>query len=106
MPLGADGSTVVRVLPQRRGPARVFLYLTSPTGAVFAAEFEGVAALSSADAAAARLNHVLQGAAPAAARVEVTLSRVYRRLAWAGLGVAGLLIGAGYRSVRARGAAA
>lgn len=106
VPLGPDASAVVRVLPQRRGPARILLYLASHAQAVFAAEFEGGDAATDAAAAAAQLNHVLRASAPVAARVEVVPPPVFRWLAWVGLVVTGLLIGAVYWKVRSGAAAA
>jgi hypothetical protein len=105
VPLGTDASAAVRNMPQRRGPARVLLYLESPgRGApVFAAEFEGADASADAAAAAAQLNRVLRGTAGpgAAARVEAAAPPILRWVAWAGLGVMGLLVLAAYRHVRA-----
>lgn len=106
VPLGPDASAEVRFMPQRRGPARVLLYLVSPAQAVFAAEFEGADAAAAAETAAAQLNQALRAPGPAAARVEAVPPPVLRWLAWAGLGVTGLLIGAGWWTVRSRAAAA
>jgi hypothetical protein len=72
---------------------------------VFAAEFEGADASSAAAVAATRLNRVLRDSAPAVARVEAVPPPVFRWLAWAGIGVMGLLVVAGYRHVRLRAAA-
>ena len=102
VPLGPDASAVVRVMPQRRGPARVLLYLASPTHAVFAAEFEGEDAAAVASGAAERLNRVLRGTTPMAARIEAVAPPLLRWLAWGALGVMGLLILAGYREARCR----
>lgn len=114
VPLGHDTATaaVVRVLAQRRGPARVLLYLEAQgRPPVFAAQFEGADAAIDAEAAAARLNQVLRrpsaaatDAAPTttAARIEAVAPAHLRWGAWAGLGVMGLLILASYRRVQAQ----
>jgi hypothetical protein len=105
VPLGTAAAAVVRKMPQRRGPARVLLYLESPgrEAPVFAAEFEGADASVAATVAAAQLNRVLRGTAGpgAAARVEAEAPPILRWVAWAGLGVMGLLVLAAYRHVRA-----
>lgn len=108
VPLGPDAAAaaVVRVMPQRRGPARVLLYLESPIRvAVFAAEFEGTDAAAAAEAAAAQLNQVLQPTSTpgvAAARIEAVPPPILRWVAWGGLGVMGMLILAAYRHLRTR----
>jgi hypothetical protein len=104
--LGANASAVVRVVQPRRGTARVFLYIESAAGAMFAAEFEGNDADTDAEAAAAQLNRVLEGTTPGVARVEAAPPPLYRRFAWGALGVMGMLVLAGYRDVRARARAA
>ncbi len=106
VPLGANASAVVRVVPQRRGTARVFLYLESMPDAIFAAEFEGKDAATAAEAAAAQLNRVLKASTPAVARVDAVPPQLFRWFAWAALGVMGLLVLAGYRDVRSRAPAA
>lgn len=100
VPLDEGASAVVRVVPQRRGGARVLLDLDTPARSVFAAEFEGEDASAAASQAAARLNRVLRGTGPASARVETVPPPLLRWLAWGGLGVMGLLILAGCRDVR------
>jgi hypothetical protein len=105
VPLDSGASAVVHVMPQRRGSARVLLYLASPTREVFAAEFEGADAAATAEAAAARLNEVLRTSAPASARVEAEPPPAFRWMAWSGVAVTGLLIAAGYRGVRSRASA-
>jgi hypothetical protein len=102
--LGPEASAVVRVVPGRRGSVRILLYLQSPQRELFAAEFEGGEAGEAANAAAARLNAVLAHSAPATVRVEAAPPVLYRRLAWTGLAVMGLLTLAGYREVRRRDA--
>ena len=112
VPLGPDARAIVRVRAQRRGPARVLLYLEAPGRApVFAAEFEGADAATDAETAAAQLNPVLQrqestGASAAApplggraARVQAVAPASLRWMAWGGLGVMGLLIVAACRHV-------
>jgi hypothetical protein len=100
IPLDPGSSAVVRLRPQRRGPARVLLYLESPAHPVFAAEFEGSAALLEAEAAATKLNTVLRTSTPASARIEAVPPPIFRWLSWAGLAVMGLLVVAGYWKVR------
>lgn len=105
VPLDAGGSAVVRVMPQRRGRARVLLYLETPARSVFAAEFEGQDAAATAAGAAAQLNGVLQATTPMSARIEAVAPPLLRWLSWGALGVMGLLILAGYREARRRPAA-
>lgn len=100
--LGTNASAVVRIVPGRRGTVRVFLYLETPSNAVFAAEFEGGDAGENATAAATRLNQVLRSAAPAVAHVEAVPPPLYRRMAWSTLGVMGLLTLAAHRETRRR----
>lgn len=102
MPLDSEASAGVRLLPQRRGSARVLLYLTSPAQAVFAAEFEGGDATAAAAAAAARLNEVFRASGPASVRIEAEPSPAFRPAAWSALAVMGLLIAAVYRQVRSQ----
>ena len=112
VPLGPDARAIVRVRAQRRGPARVLLYLEAPGHApVFAAEFAGADAATDAETAAAQLNPVLRrqeasGASAStprpgvrAARVEAVAPPSLRWMAWGGLGVMGLLIVATCRHV-------
>jgi len=106
VPLGSDASAIVRVVPQRRGTARVFLYIESAAGAIFAAEFEGADASAAAGTAAAQLNRVLRASTPAVARVEVAPPPLFRWIAWGALGAMGLLVLAGYREVQSRARAA
>lgn len=105
VPLDSGASAVVRLMPQRRGSARVLLYLETPVRSVFAAEFEGADAASAAAGAAAQLNEVLQGTTRTAARIEAVPPPLLRWLSWGALGVMGLLILAGYREARRRPAA-
>lgn len=99
VPLGAQAHAAVRVQPQRRGSDRVFLYLESPSQAVFAAEFEGSAAVSEAEAARAQLNQVFSSTGPASARIEVRPPSYLRWMAWGGIGFLGLLVLAIYREL-------
>jgi hypothetical protein len=90
-------SAVVHVVSSRRGIVRVFLYLQSPGFSTFAAEFEGGDAGEAANAAARQLNAVLAGTTPATVTISAVAPLLYRRLAWSGLAVMGLLTLAGYR---------
>jgi hypothetical protein len=99
VPLGAQTHAAVRVEPQRRGSARVFLYLESPAQAVFAAEFEGSAAVSEAESACAQLNRVFSSTSPTSARIEVRPPSYLRWMAWGGIGFLGLLVLAVYREL-------
>ena len=102
VPLDPGASATVRVMPQRRGDARILLYLATPARAVFAAEFEGGDAADAATQAAEQLNRVLRAATPGKARVEAVPPPLLRWLSWGGLGFMGLLILAGYRETRRR----
>lgn len=104
VPLAADVSAVVRVVPQRRGPPRILLYLESAAGAIFAAQFEGADAADAAESAAARLNGVFRGSAAGYARIEAAPPPYYRWLSWGVLGVMALIILAGFRGVQSRAA--
>jgi hypothetical protein len=107
VPLGANPSAVVRVVPRRRGAARVLLYLQSAaTSDVFAAEFEGDKADIASAAAAAQLNRVFRASAPAAVRITAGPPPLFRWFAWGMLGVMGLLVLLGYRNAQSRGATA
>lgn len=102
VPLGADAAADVRVEPRRRGGSRVFLYLSSGSREVFAAEFESRTAIEDAQAAAAKLNRVFASGAMATARVEARPPAYPRWLAWGALVVMTLLVLAIYRSLFGR----
>jgi hypothetical protein len=106
VPLGPNPSAVVRVVPRRRGGPRVLLYLQSTVSDVFAAEFEGDNAAIGGEEAAAQLNRVLQGSAPASVSITVAPPPLFRWFAWGMLGVMALLVLAGYRNVRSGAPAA
>jgi len=99
MPLGAQAAAVVRVEPRRRGPDRVFLFLQSGSHAVFAAEFEGSAAVAEAEAARAKLNRVFSSEGPAFARIEARQASYLLWLTWGFLGFLGLLVLAIFREL-------
>jgi hypothetical protein len=77
----------------------VFLYLESPSQAVFAAEFEGSAAVSEAEDARTQLNRVFSSPISASARIEVRPPPYLRWMAWDGIGFLGLLVLAIYREL-------
>lgn len=104
VPLGSDAAAVVRVEPRRRGGSRVFLYLSSGSREVFAAEFEGGTAVADAYAAATKLNGVFVSGSMVTARVEVRPPAYLRWLAWGGLGVMALLVVVIYRELFRRAA--
>ena len=99
VPLGPDAAAIVRVEPRRRGASRVFLYLTSGSREVFAAEFEGDAAIDDAQAAATKLNRVFASDGVATARVEVRPPAYLRWLAWGALGIMAPLVVVIYRAL-------
>ena len=102
VPLGADAAAVVRVEPRLRSGSRVFLYLTSGSREVFAAEFEGGSAIADAQDAAAKLNRVFASGGEATAKVEARPPAYLRWLAWVGLGVMALLVAVIYRQLFGR----
>lgn len=96
---GIEAIATVKVQPRRRGADRVFLYLSSGSQSVFAAEFEDAAALAQAEAAAAALNHVFSSATPASARVEARPPAYLAWLTWGGIGLLGLFVLIIYRAL-------
>ena len=84
---------------RRRGSARVFLHLISGSQAVFAAEFEGGAAVVQAEEAAAELNRVFSSATPASVRVVASPPSYFRWLTWGGIGFLGMLVLVIYRAL-------
>jgi hypothetical protein len=97
--LGTKVLAAFRVEPRRRGSPRVLLYLDSSTQTIFAAEFEGGAAVANAQAAAVQLNQVFLSSNPASVRVEARPPSYLRWLAWGGLGFFSLLVFIIYREL-------
>lgn len=89
--LGTKAIATVKVVPRRRGAARVFLYLNSGSQAVFAAEFETGAAEAQAEAAATELNRVFFSATQAHAHVVTRPPSYLPWLMWGAVGFFGLL---------------
>lgn len=97
--LGTQAIATVEVKPRRRGPSRVFLYLNSSSQAVFAAEFEGGAAVDQANAAAAELNRLFFAASSGSARVVARPPSYLAWLAWGGVGLLGMFVLVIYREL-------
>ncbi len=95
--LGTKAVATIKIQPRRRGSARVFLYLSSNSQTVFAAEFEDGAAAAQAEAAAAELNRVFSSVAPASVRVVARPPAYFTWLTWVGIGFLGILVLAIYR---------
>ena len=97
--LGAKAIATVKVKPRRRGSSRVLLYLNSSSQAVFAAEFEGGAAVAQAEAAAAELNRVFSSATPASGRVVARPPSYFTWLVWGGISFLVLFVLVIYREL-------
>lgn len=98
-PLGTEVVATVRIQPRRRGSERVLLYLNSGSQAVFAAEFEGGAAIADAEAAAKQLNQVFSSAGPASVNIEARPPPYLLWGIWGGLAFLGLLVLVTYREM-------
>lgn len=90
--LGTYAVATIKIQPRRRGPSRVFLYLSTRSQAIFAAEFEGSAAVARAEAAAAELNRVFASDSPFSARIVVRAPAYLTWLTWGGVGLLGLFV--------------
>lgn len=97
--LGPKAIATVKVVPVRRGSARVFLYLNSGSQAVFAAEFEAGAAVAQAEAAATELNRVFSSTTHAHAHVVTRPPPYFSWLMWGAVGFFGLLALAVYQAL-------
>jgi hypothetical protein len=97
--LDAPATADVRLMPVRRGSARILLYLVSAPHDVFAAEFEGKDAYAQAQAAAAQLNTLFAAAQPGAVRIEVRPPAYMQWMLWGAVAFLALLVAAAARAV-------
>ena len=96
---GTQAIATVKIQPRRRGATRVFLYLSSNSQTIFAAEFEDGAAVAQAEAAAAELNRVFSSAEPASVRVVARPPAYFTWLIWGGIAFFGMFVLVIYRAL-------
>ncbi len=97
--LGTKANATVKIQPMRRGLSRVFLYLSSSSQSVFAAEFEGGGGVAQANAAAAKLNRIFSSDVPMSASVEARPPAYFKWLIWGGISFFGILVLTIYREL-------